>query len=63
MTAVLSGGATYSGPFFHVTRETTIDELGTMWTGWGHRWRWRGWSYWGQAGAPSPTILVACSAT
>ncbi len=54
MTAVLSGGATYSGPFFQVTRETTIDELGPLWTGWDHRWRWHGWSYWG----PSRSTLT-----
>ncbi|AKH18703.1 hypothetical protein SUS17_3133 [Sphingomonas sp. S17] len=47
MTANLSTGATYAGPFFQITSETTIEELGPLWTGWGNRWRWRGWAYWG----------------
>lgn len=47
MTANLSTGATYAGPFFQITSETTIEELGPLWTGWGNRWRWRGWTYWG----------------
>lgn len=47
MTATLTTGEAYHGPFFQVTRETRIDELGPLWVGWGGRWRWRGWDYWG----------------
>ena len=47
MTATLNTGAVYRGPFFQVTQETRIDELAPLWVGWGRRWRWRGWDYWG----------------
>jgi hypothetical protein len=47
MNAVLSTGAAYQGPFFQVTEETRIDELGPLWVGWGPRRRWHGWDYWG----------------
>lgn len=47
MTATLSTGETYRGPFFQVTRETRIEELAPLWVGWGRRWRWHGWDYWG----------------
>lgn len=60
MTAQLTTGATYSGTFFQVTRESRVDELGPLWSGWGPGpvgvWggRWRGggwgpggWGYWG----------------
>lgn len=45
MTAMLSSGATYQGQFFQITRDTTVDTLGPLWTGWG-RGRWGGWGYW-----------------
>ncbi|MBF5092425.1 hypothetical protein F1640_21265 [Novosphingobium sp. NBM11] len=54
MTAKLSTGVTYAGPFFQITSETTIEELTPLWTGWGDRWRWRGWTYWG----PSQSTLT-----
>ena len=47
MTASLNTGAVYRGPFFQVTQETRIDELAPLWVGWGRRWRWHGWDYWG----------------
>lgn len=47
MTALLSTGESYRGPFFQVTRETRIEELAPLWVGWGRRWRWHGWDYWG----------------
>jgi hypothetical protein len=47
MTAALSNGQTYGGPFFQITRETTVDELNPLWTGWAGRWGWHGWDYWG----------------
>lgn len=47
MTAALSSGQTYAGPFFQITRETTVDELGPLWVGWRGRYRWHGWDDWG----------------
>jgi hypothetical protein len=47
MNAVLDTGDTFQGPFFQVTEETRIDELGPLWVGWGPRRRWRGWDFWG----------------
>ncbi len=47
MNATLSGGNTYQGQFFQVTDETTVDDLGPLWTGWGGgRWRRGDWGYW-----------------
>jgi hypothetical protein len=47
MTAILNSGAAYQGPFFQVTQETRVEELAPLWVGWGGRWRWHGWDYWG----------------
>ena len=47
MTVTLNSGSVYRGPFFQVTQETRIDELAPLWVGWGRRWRWHGWDYWG----------------
>jgi hypothetical protein len=47
MTAALNTGETYNGPFFQVTHETTVDELGPLWVGWEGRGAWRGWGAWG----------------
>jgi hypothetical protein len=47
MTASLSDGSVYTGPFFQITRETTVEDLGPLWVGWANRWRWRGWDFWG----------------
>jgi hypothetical protein len=47
MTATLNTGAAYRGPFFQVTQETRIEDLAPLWVGWGRRWRWHGWDYWG----------------
>jgi hypothetical protein len=57
MTAMLSNGAAYRGPFFQVTRETRIDDLSPLWVGWGGRWRWHGWDYWG----PRQTYMIEYS--
>lgn len=46
MTAMLSNGQTYQGQFFQITRDTTIDTLGPLWTGWRRPGRWGGWGYW-----------------
>ena len=47
MTATLSDGRVYHGRFFQITRQTTVDDLGPLWAGWGGRYRWHGWDYWG----------------
>ncbi|WP_404714336.1 hypothetical protein [Sphingomonas sp. MMS24-J13] len=47
MTASLSNGETYQGPYFQITRETHADTLSPLWFGWEGRGRWRGWSGWG----------------
>lgn len=45
--ATLSDGTTYSGQFFQITRETTVDGLGPLWVGWGRRFgRFGGWNDW-----------------
>jgi hypothetical protein len=46
MDATLSDGKTYSGKFFQITTDTTVDNLGPLWTGWGGGWR-GDWGYWG----------------
>jgi len=45
MNAALTTGATYSGQFFQVTRDTRVETLDPLWGGWGPGWR--GWRYWG----------------
>jgi hypothetical protein len=44
MTAILSTGETYSGPFFQITQESRVDSLEPLWVGWGRRWP--GWEPW-----------------
>jgi hypothetical protein len=46
MDATLADGETYSGQFFQITTDTTVDTLGPLWTGWGGGWR-GDWGYWG----------------
>jgi hypothetical protein len=48
MSAALSNGTTFSGQFFQITDDTTVDNLGPLWAGWGGgRGRWGGdWGYW-----------------
>ena len=46
MDATLSNGKTFSGQFFQITSDTTVDNLGPLWTGWGagfHRDEWDMW--------------------
>ena len=45
MTATLNTGESYMGPFFQITSETRVDDLGPLWVGW--RRSWRGWDDWG----------------
>ncbi|HEY2401665.1 MAG TPA: hypothetical protein VGI23_15045, partial [Steroidobacteraceae bacterium] len=50
MNATLSDGTTFTGQFFQITSDTTVDNLGPLWAGWGgygRRGRWGGdWGYW-----------------
>jgi hypothetical protein len=45
MTATLSNGEAFTGSYFQITRETRVDTLGPLWTGWGPRFG--PWGYWG----------------
>src|ERR1700704_4909916 len=48
INATLSDGKTYSGQFFQITSNTTVDNLGPLWSGWGgYGGRWGGdWGFW-----------------
>jgi len=46
MTATESDGETFSGQFFQITSDTTVDTLGPLWAGWGPGWRRGGWYDW-----------------
>jgi hypothetical protein len=46
MTATESDGKTYTGQFFQITSDTTVDTLGPLWAGWGPGWRRGGWYDW-----------------
>lgn len=45
LTATLSNGDTFSGPFYQVTHDTRIETIEPLWYGW--RSTWHGWPYWG----------------
>ena len=45
LTASLSNGDNYSGQFFQVTRDTRVETLSPLWSGWAGPWH--GWRYWG----------------
>ena len=34
MNATLSDGTTYSGQYFQITRDTTVDSVAPLWVGW-----------------------------
>jgi hypothetical protein len=51
MSAMLSNGKTFTGQFFQITSDTTVDNLGPLWAGWGgyggRRGGWGGdWGFW-----------------
>jgi hypothetical protein len=49
MSAAAPDGKMYSGRFFQVTQDTTVDTLGPLWVGWGGRFGRRGgfgWDDW-----------------
>jgi hypothetical protein len=63
MTATVSGGQTYSGQYFQITKDTTVDGIGPLWYpgwggrgGWGGRVGWGGWGYWDAD--PSPDFIT-----
>ena len=45
MTAI-SNGHTYTGQYFQITKDTTVDNLAPLWVGWGPGWRRGGWYDW-----------------
>ena len=55
INATLSGGKTYSGQYFQITKDTTVDSVGPLWAGWGGRGG-RGWGYWDVD--PSPDFIT-----
>jgi hypothetical protein len=54
MNATLSDGTIYSGQYFQITRETSVDGIEPLWTGWHTGWRDAG--YW-DAG-PTPDFIT-----
>lgn len=46
MTATLATGKTYTGEFVQITDDTTVDQLGPLWTGWGPHSRMGAWYDW-----------------
>ena len=46
MMATLAPGTTYKGQFFQITSNTTADDLGPLWTGWGPGRRMGTWYDW-----------------
>ena len=57
MTATMSGGQTYSGQYFQITKDTTVDSIGPLWySGWGAGIGRSGWDYWGAY--PSPDFIT-----
>src|SRR5271154_6189612 len=57
MTATMSGGQTYSGQYFQITKDTSADSIGPLWyAGWGGRIGGSGWDYWDSY--PSPDFIT-----
>jgi hypothetical protein len=46
MNATVPDGVSYTGLFFQITSDTTVDNLGPLWAGWGPGLRRGGWEYW-----------------
>jgi hypothetical protein len=42
MNATMSDGTTYSGQYFEITRDTTVDAVAPLWVGWHSGWRGAG---------------------
>jgi len=57
MDATLADGKTYSGQFFQITKDTTVESIGPLWSGWHSRWDgFGGWGYWNSV--PSTGIIT-----
>jgi hypothetical protein len=54
MNATMSDGTMYSGQYFQITRDTTVDSVAPLWVGWHSGWG--GADYW-EAG-PSPDFIT-----
>ena len=46
INATVPDGTTFAGQFFQITSDTTVDNLGPLWDGWGPGWRRGGWADW-----------------
>ncbi|MES1264825.1 MAG: hypothetical protein ABUU24_04130 [Variovorax sp.] len=46
ITATFGNGDTYKGSFFQITRDTRVDRLDPLWSGWGQPYPRTGWRYW-----------------
>jgi hypothetical protein len=57
INALLADGSTYSGRYFQITQNTTVDSIGPLWAaGWNSAWAGRGgWGYWNAE--PSPDFI------
>jgi hypothetical protein len=55
INATTSDGKTFSGQYFQITKETTVDSIGPLWGGWAGRGG-RAWGYWGAD--PSPDFIT-----
>jgi hypothetical protein len=66
MVANLSSGESFQGSFFQVTQESSVNDYGPLWNGWGPGWGWAGgwggrgwgsgWGGWGPWGPSDQTI-------
>jgi hypothetical protein len=54
MNATLSDGTTYSGQYFQITSDTTVDSVAPLWVGWHSGWRGAG--FWDAA--PTPDFVT-----
>jgi hypothetical protein len=54
MNTTMADGTTYSGQYFQITRDTTVDSVAPLWVGW--HTGWGGADYW-DAG-PSPDFIT-----
>jgi hypothetical protein len=60
MNATLSDGKTFSGQFFQITKNTSVDSVGPLWYGWHSGWHGRGaWAGWDAA--PTPDFITQYS--
>jgi hypothetical protein len=59
MSATMPGGQIYTGQYFQITKDTTVDSIAPLWVGgwggWGGRGGW-GWGGWGAD--PSPDFIT-----